>query len=42
MSMEEYDKKLLELMRYVDFIKEEKVKTQIFSSGLPSLYGYKI
>jgi hypothetical protein len=26
MIMEEYKKKLLELLRYVDFIKDEKVK----------------
>jgi hypothetical protein len=36
MTMKEYEKKFLELMRYVDFIKDEKVKIQMFLSGLPS------
>jgi hypothetical protein len=26
MTMEEYEKKFLELLRYVDFIRDEKVK----------------
>jgi hypothetical protein len=30
MTMEEYEKKFLELLRYVDFIKDEKVKIQYF------------
>jgi hypothetical protein len=28
MTMEEYEKKFLELLRYVGFIKDEKVKIQ--------------
>jgi hypothetical protein len=36
MTMEEYNKMLLELLRYVDFIRDENVKIQRFLSGLPS------
>jgi len=40
--MDEYERKFLELLRYVDLIKDEKVKIQIFMSGLPSFYSNKI
>ena len=33
--MEEYENKFLELLRYVRYIKDEKVKIQCFISGLP-------
>jgi hypothetical protein len=42
MTMEEYENKFLELLRYVGFIKEEKVKIQRFLSGLPYFYKDKI
>jgi hypothetical protein len=42
MTMEEYEKKFLELLSYVDIIKDDKVKIQIFLSGLPSFYKDKI
>ena len=42
MTMEEYVKKLLDLMRYVDCIKDEKIKIQRFLSGLPSFYKDRI
>jgi hypothetical protein len=42
MSMDEYEKRLFELLKYVNFIKYEKVKIQRFLSGLPSFYRYKI
>jgi hypothetical protein len=42
MAMEEYEKRLFELLKYVDFIKDEKVKIQRFLSGLPSLYNENI
>jgi hypothetical protein len=42
MTMEEYEKKFLELLRYVDFIKDEKVKIHRFLSGFPSFYKDKI
>ena len=35
-TMEEYDKQFFELLKYVDFIKDEKVKIQRFLSGLTS------
>ena len=35
MRMEEYEKQFLELMKYVDFMKDEKVKIQRFLCGLP-------
>jgi hypothetical protein len=42
MTMEEYERKSLELLKYVDFIKDEKIKIQRFLSGLPSSYKHKI
>jgi hypothetical protein len=42
MAMDEYDKQILELLRYVNFIRDEKVKIQRFLSGLPSFYKDKI
>ena len=40
--MEEYANKFLELLRYVRYIKYEKVKIQYFLSGLPQSYKDKI
>ena len=40
--MEEYANKFLELLRYVRYIKDEKVKVQCFMSGLPQSYKDKI
>ena len=40
--MEEYANKFLELLRYVRYIKEEKVKIQHFLSRLPQSYKYLI
>ena len=40
--MEEYANKFLELLRYVRYIKDEKVKVQHFLSGLPQSYKDKI
>ena len=42
MTVEEYEKWFFELFKYVDFIKDKKVKIQIFLSGLPSFYSDKI
>jgi hypothetical protein len=42
MTMEEYEKKFLGLLKYVGFIKDEKRKIQVFLSGLPSFYKEKI
>jgi hypothetical protein len=42
MTMTEYENKFLGLLKYVGFIKDEKVKIQRFLSGLPSFYKEKI
>jgi hypothetical protein len=42
MTMEEYEKKFLGFVKYVGFIKDEKVKIQRFLSVLPSFYKEKI
>jgi hypothetical protein len=42
MTMEEYDKNFLGLLKYVGFIGDEKVKIQRFLSGLPSFYKENI
>ena len=41
-NMEAYEKKFLELLNYVDFIKDEKVKIQRLLSGLLEYYRDKI
>ena len=41
-TMEEYTNKFLELLRYVRYIKDEKVKVQHFLSGLPQSYKDRI
>jgi hypothetical protein len=38
MSMDEYENNFLELLRYVGFIKEEKLKMKSLLSGMTSLY----
>jgi hypothetical protein len=42
MTMDEYEKIFLELLRYVSFIRDEKLKIKRLLSGLPSLYKDKI
>jgi hypothetical protein len=42
MTTDDYDKRFLEFFRYVGFIRDEKVKIQIFLSGLPSFHNDKI
>jgi hypothetical protein len=42
MAMDEYERKLLELLRYVGFIRDDKVKIQRFLSGLPYFYNDNI
>jgi hypothetical protein len=42
MTMDEYERKFLELLKYVSFIRDEKAKIQRFLSGLPSFYKDKI
>ena len=40
--MDEYANKFLELLRYVRYIRDEKVKVQRFLSGLPQSYKDRI
>ena len=40
--MKEYANKFLELLRYVKYIKDERVKIQLFLSGLPQSYKDRI
>jgi hypothetical protein len=42
MTMDEYEKLVFELLKYVESIKDEKVKIQMFLSGLPSFYSDNI
>jgi hypothetical protein len=42
MTMVEYDKKFLGLLKYVRFIGDDKVKIQIFLRGLLAFYKEKI
>jgi hypothetical protein len=42
MTMAEYEKNFLELLKYVWFINDEKVKVHRFLSGLPSFYKENI
>jgi hypothetical protein len=39
MTMDEYEKGLFESLKYVDFIKDEKVEIQRFMSGLLSFHS---
>ena len=41
-TMKEYANKFLKLLRYLRYIKDEKVKIQRFLSGLPQSYKDKI
>jgi hypothetical protein len=42
MTMDEYERKFLKLLRYVSFIRDEKVKIQRFMRALSSFYKDKI
>jgi len=42
MKTNEYERRFLELLKCVAFIKGEKVKIQRFMSGIPSFYSDKI
>jgi hypothetical protein len=42
MTMEEYENKFMGLLKYVGFIKDEKLKVQRFLIGLPSFYKENI
>jgi hypothetical protein len=42
MNIDEYEKRFLELLKYVSFIKHETIKIQIYLSGIPSFISDKI
>jgi hypothetical protein len=42
MTIDEYERRFLELLKYVSFIKDETVKIQMYLSGLPSFISDKI
>ena len=42
MTIDEYERRLLELLRYVSFIKDEIVNIQRYLSGFPSFISEKI
>ena len=42
MTNEEYTSRILELLRHVPYLREEKAKVQIFISGLPIAYRDQI
>jgi hypothetical protein len=42
MTIDEYERRFLELLKYVSFIKDETVKIQRYLSGLPSFVSDKI
>jgi hypothetical protein len=42
MTIEEYERKFLELIKYVSFIKEEVVNIHMYLSGMPSFISDKI
>jgi hypothetical protein len=42
MTMDGYENRFFELLKYVGFIKDQKVKIQRFLSGLPSFHSEKI
>ena len=41
MTIDEYERRFLELMKYVSFIKDETVKIQRYLSGFPSFISEK-
>jgi hypothetical protein len=42
MTIDDYERIFLELLKYFAFIKDEKVKIQIYLSGMPSFINDKI
>ena len=42
MTIDEYERNFLELLKYVPFIKDEAIKIQRYLSGLPPSIGDKI
>jgi hypothetical protein len=42
MTIDEYERRFLELLKYVSFIKDETIKMQRYLSGFPLLISEKI
>jgi hypothetical protein len=42
MTIDEYERRFLELLKYVSFIKDETVKIQRYFSGFPSFISDKM
>jgi hypothetical protein len=42
MTIDEYERRFLELLKYVSFIKDETIKIHMYLSGLPSFISDKI
>jgi hypothetical protein len=42
MTIDDYERRLLELLKYVAFIKDQQVKNQRYVCGLPSIFSDKI
>lgn len=42
MTIDEYERRFLELLKYISFIKDDTVKNQRYLSGLPSFISEKI
>jgi hypothetical protein len=42
MTIDEYERRFLELLKYVSFIKDETIKIQSYLNGLPSFISDKI
>jgi hypothetical protein len=42
MTIDEYERRFLEMLKYVSFIKDEQVKIQRQFSGFPSFFSDKI
>ena len=42
MMINEYERRFLELLKYIAFIKDEKVKIHRYLSGLPPFISHKI
>jgi hypothetical protein len=39
MTMDEYERRFLKFLKYVNFIKDEWVKIQRYMSGMPSIFN---
>jgi hypothetical protein len=42
MTIDEYERRFLDLLKYVSFIKDETIKIQCYLNGLPSFISDKI